>query len=209
MGPVFFMKKEGIQIPPEKKILKAEDYVAYVEAEEIIDKARSEAERILAEAREAYEVEKKKGYDAGILEGKMDISQRMMDTVNRTVDYLSSVEEKVMGIVMTALRKIIGEIDDRDLVQRVVRSALSVVRNQKQVTLRVSPDEVETVKASLNTIIADFPAISFIDVMGDGRLKHGGCILETEIGVVDASIDIQLEAIRRSLLKVIKKGSEK
>jgi type III secretion protein L len=209
MGPIFFLKKEGFQIPPDKKVLKAAEYISYVEAEGIIEKARVEAERIIQAAGQAFKDEEEKGYRAGLEEGKVTCSQQILDTVTSTVDYLGSLEEKVTDVVMKALRKIIGELDDRDLIQRVVRSALSVVRNQKQVTLRVSPEEVETVKDSLNSIIADFPAISFIDVMGDGRLKQGGCILETEIGVVDASIDVQIEAIRKSLLRVLKKDSDR
>jgi type III secretion protein L len=96
-------------------------------------------------------------------------------------------------------------MDDRTLVRKVVKNALTVVRNQKQVTLRVSPGQAEDVKESLNSILADFPGIGFIDVMGDGRIKPGGCILETEIGVVDASVDIQLEAIQQSLEKKFQK----
>ena len=205
MGSVLFIKKEGFQVPHGRKILKAGEYQDYLAAEKVMEKARAEAERILKEAKGEYESEKEKGYRAGLTEGKINISQQMMDTVNRTVDYLASVEEKVIDIVMTALRKIIGEMDDRELIRKVVSNALSVVRDQKEVTLRVSPKEVETVKKDLNTIIADFPAIGFIDVVGDQRMNPGGCILETEIGDVDASVDVQLEAIKRSLTEKLER----
>ena len=204
MGPMLFLKPGGIQFPPEKKVIKAKEYLVFMEAEKVIEKALEEAQRIVDEARKAYEAEKKKGYQAGLLEGKMTISQQMIDTVTSTVSYLASVEEKVSDIVIAALRKIIGEMDDKELVLKVVKNALALVRNEKQVTLRVSPKQVQTVKESLNQILADFPTIHFIDVMGDGRLKEGGCILSTEIGVVDASVEVQLEAIRRSLSKKLK-----
>lgn len=204
MGAIHFIKREGLQIPPERKVLKASEYLTYTEAEKVVEEARKEAERIIREAGSAYEAEKEKGYRAGLEEGKITCSQQILDTVTSTVDYLGSLEEKVTNIVISALRKIIGEIDDRTLITKVIQSALTVVRNQKQVTLRVSPKQVETVKGALDGILGSFPAISFIDVMGDGRLKEGGCILESEIGVVDASIDVQLEAIRKSLTKRLK-----
>ena len=37
--------------------------------------------------------------------------------------------------------------------------------------------------------------------IADSRLSDGGCILETDVGVVDASIDVQLQAIENSLSK--------
>ena len=73
--------------------------------------------------------------------------------------------------------------------------------------IRVAPEQVEVVKKRINEIIAEFPAVSFLEVTADSRLKPGGCIVESEIGIVDASIDVQLEAIYRSLTRSFKKSS--
>ena len=200
MGSLHVLKGGSICFPKDKKVVKSTEYLEYMEAARIIEQARQEADRIVKEAREVYEKQMHKGYDDGLLEGKMSISQQMMDTVAGTLEYFGSVEEKVVDVVMTALKKIIGELDDNELVFRVVRNALNTARNQKQVTLRVSPDQVEWVKERLNDILAGFSNIRFIDVLADGRLNKGGCILETEIGVVDASVDVQLETISQSLL---------
>jgi type III secretion protein L len=63
---------------------------------------------------------------------------------------------------------------------------------------------VEIVKGKLNEIMSDLPEIRFIDVVPDNRLNDDDCILETEIGVVDARIDVQIEAIRKALMKSFK-----
>jgi type III secretion protein L len=207
MDHLLYIKKDRVRLSPEQKVIKAGEYVSFLGACDILEKAREQAHRIEQEAKAAYEEEKKKGYDAGLREGRKNISRQMMDAVTNSVAYLSTVEGKVTEIVITALRKIIGDMDDKTLVLKVVRNALNVVRNQKQVTLRVSPDQVNHVRESLNSILADFPAISFIDVTGDGRVKGGGCILETEIGVVDAGVEVQLEAIQDSLEKKFQKNT--
>ena len=87
------------------------------------------------------------------------------------------------------------------MILRVVKNSLEVARTQKQVTLRACPSQVDFLRSQLNEILAQFPSINFIDVTADPRLKPGGCILETEMGFVDASVEVQLEAIRKSLLK--------
>ena len=205
MGAIHHIKKQGFHFPPEKKIIKANEYLSFVEAEKIIENAKKEAQEIIAGAKAEYEEEKKRGYKDGLLESKMNMSRQMMDTVARTVNYFASVEEKLVEIVTVALKKILGEMDDKKLILKVVRNALIVARNQKQVTLRVSPTQAEMVKERINSIMAEFPGISFIDVVPDARLKQGGCILESEMGIVDASVDIQIEAIRRSLIKSFRK----
>lgn len=204
MGPIVQLKSDGLNLAPGQKVIKAADYLHYLNAEDIVEQARQQARQIKQAAHAAYEEEKQRGYQDGMLEGKMQMSQQMMDTVSRTVEYFANIEEQVVRTVMLALRKLIGEMDSKDLVVRVVKQALSVVRNQKQVTLRVAPSHVEHVNQEIHRIMAGFPGISFIDVVGDARLDDEGCLLESEIGVVDASIVAQLSAIERSLLNSLK-----
>jgi len=204
MGPVVYIKKDRFQFPPEKKVIKAQEYLTYVKAEGLLEKARQEAEAIVAAAKEVFEGEKRRGYEEGLVEGKMTISEQMIDTVSKSVDYFATIEEKVADTVILALKKIIGEIDARDLIMKVVKNALTIVRNEQRVTVRVSPSQTETVKEKLNEIMANFPGVSFIDVVADPRLTEGACILETDIGVVDARIEVQIEAIRKALLKSFK-----
>ena len=201
------LKKEGFIALPEKKIIRAEEYLLKLKAEEIISKAKEEAQKIIEEAKDIYEKEKKRGYEDGLNEGKMHMTEQMLNMVSKSVNYFASVEEKIIKIVMTAIKKIIGEIDKDELIVRIVKNALASARNQKQVTIRVAPEQVEVIKSKVNEIIAEFPAISFLEVTADSRLKPGGCIVESEIGIVDASIDIQLEAIYRSLSRSFKKSS--
>jgi type III secretion protein L len=199
-----FLKKDTFNID-NKRIIKSDDYLEYIKAQDIITRAKQEAERIKQEARLHYEQERQRGYEDGLMEGKMAITEQMMENVSKTVDYFSSIEDKVVDTVIIALKKIIGEMHEKDLIMGVVRNALSVVRMQKQVTLRVCPSQKELVQTEINNIIAEFPGISFLDVVPDTRLKEGGCIIETDIGVVDASINTQLEAIKKSLSKVFRK----
>ena len=87
----------------------------------------------------------------------------------------------------------------------VVRNALSVVRKQQQVTVRVHPNQVKSVQENLNRIMAPYPNIKFMDVVPDLRLATGDCILESEIGMVEASVESQLEIIRKALTKSFKR----
>jgi type III secretion protein L len=205
MGALLSLKPNRLRFHPGRKIIKAQEYLAYVEANRIIESAQEEGDRIIAEAREVFEAERKRGFEKGQEEGKGIITERMIETVRKTVDYFASVEETLCDLVTSAIKKIIGEMDHRDLILKVIRNALSLVRNQKQVVLRVCPSDAAMVQNSINDIIADYPGIAFIDVVADARLKENGCILETDMGIIDASLDVQLEAIRRSLSRSIKR----
>jgi hypothetical protein len=90
-------------------------------------------------------------------------------------------------LVMQAVQRVIGELAERDRVVAVVKGALAVVRNQKQVTLRVAPPQLPLVQAALNELLAAYPGIGYLDVVADARLEADACILDSEIGIVEAS----------------------
>ncbi len=206
MGKFIILKNTFIDIHPDTKIIKAEEYSKLVEAEKLLEEARREAENILETAKAAYEEEKRKGYEDGLREGQRKIAEKMLETVHKTVDYLASAEETMCSLVIGAIKKIIGDMDDKEVVTRVVKNALAMVRNQKQVVLKVAPEDLETVQSRLNEIMGNFPSIGFVEVVADSRLKKNSCVLESEMGIIDASVDVQLKAIENALQRTIKRA---
>ena len=180
------------------RVVKAEDFATAHDARSIIDQANAEAERIVAEARQVFDRERARGYEEGREAARLETARQMIDAVSRVVDYLGSVEQDMVDIVARALERILGEIGDKELVVRVVKNALAAVRNEKHLTLRVAPDQVATVKARMNEILSLYPIVVDVQVVGDGRLRATGCILESEIGVIDASLDGQIAALKKS-----------
>ena len=183
------------------KIVPGEQYQAYLDAQGIIAAAQAQAKQIVADAEREYEAQKQQGFEDGMTEGRMEMAEKMVDSVAKSVDYFSDLEDRMVELVVKALKKVVGEMDARERIVAVVRHALAVARNQAKITIRACPAEVEVLQERLADIMRPYPAINFIDIVPDSRLTEGGCILETDIGVVDASIDVQLQAIERSLAK--------
>lgn len=200
---MFQVTRQELAFEPERKIIRGEEYLACVESQGLVDAGRQEAERIIAAAQEEFQRQRQQGYEQGVREGQQQIALKMLETVDQAVEYLSQLEEQVVDLVFNALQKVVGEMEERDLVVKVVRHALAVVRTQPQVTVRVSPRDVETVRSRLSEILSGYPGINYLEVAADARLATGGCVLETELGVVEASIDVQLDTIRNALLKSI------
>ncbi len=188
---------------PSARVLRAADYTALVQAQALLDEARAQADAILAGAQEAFEAERRRGYEDGKQEALLDQAEKMIETVGRTVDYFAGVENEMVDLVMSAVRKVVDGFDDRDKVMIVVRNVLAVVRNQKHMTLRLNPDDVEVVRARINDILADYPGVGYLDLMADARLAQGACILESEIGMVEASLEGQISALQGAFQRTL------
>ncbi len=203
---MLLINKGDFVLQSDRRVVKAADVATIRSAAEIVAAAEAQAAQIREDAKAAYEEERKKGYDKGIADGKTEIAMQKLDLVDSSVAFMENVEEKMSEIVMKALKSCVAEIGDREMVIQIVRKTMAaVIRTQRQVTLKVAPELVETVRSRVSELTATFPTIETFDVVEDPRLKGSACVLETEAGVADASVESQLAAIERSLKKHIAK----
>ena len=203
---MLLINKGDFVLQSDRRVVKAADVATVRSAADIVAAAEAQAAQIREDAKAAYEEERKKGYDKGIADGKAEIAMQKLDLVDSSVAFMENVEEKMSEIVMKALKSCVAEIGDREMVIQIVRKTMAaVIRTQRQVTLKVAPELVETVRARVSELTATFPTIETFDVVEDPRLKGSSCVLETEAGVADASVESQLAAIERSLKKHIAK----
>ncbi|NMU75673.1 HrpE/YscL family type III secretion apparatus protein, partial [Vibrio parahaemolyticus] len=107
------------------------------------------------------------GYQDGLAQAKIENAQTMVETLARCNDYYQQVEEKMTGVVLEAVRKIIDTFDDVDTTVSVVREALQLVSNQKQVILHVHPEQVVEVREKVAGVLSDFPEVGYVDVVAD------------------------------------------
>jgi len=201
---MLLIEKQNFSLASDGRLVKATDVATVSSAAEIIAEAEAEAARIREEAKAAFEEEKSRGYEKGLQEGKMEIAMQKLDLVNSSVEFMGSVEGKMADIVMKALKSCVMEIGDREMVVNIVRKTMAaVIRTQRHVTLKVAPEMAQVVKERVAALRTDYPTVENFDVVEDSRLKGPACILETEAGVADASVDTQLAAIEKSLARHI------
>ena len=201
--------KPDFTLTSDRRLVKASEVATVKSAAEIVAAAEAEAARIREEAKAAFEEERKRGFEKGLQDGKLEIAMQKLEQVDQSVAFMESVEGKMADIVMKALKSCVVEIGDREMVINIVRKTMNaVIRTQRHVTLKVAPEMVAAVKERVSALRVDYPTVETFDVVEDPRLKGPACVLETEAGVADASVETQLAAIERSLKRHIAGGRE-
>ena len=201
---MLLINKENFKLQSDRRVVKAADAATVRSAAEIVASAEAEAAKIREDAKAAFEEERKRGYEKGLADGKLEISMQKLELVDSSVAFMESVEGKMADVVMKALRTFVVEVGDEEMVMQIVRKTLNaVIRTQRQVTLKVAPEVVGVVRSRVAEFRASYPTVETLDVVEDPRLKGSACILETEAGVADASVETQLAAIEKSLKKHI------
>ena len=203
MGTMFRLNDDSIQPAAGTKLIKSADLGKLFEASSLLDAAREKAAEIEKAALEAYEEKRQEGYRDGLEEGKLEHAEKMMETIISSVEFIEGIESTLVNVVNQSIRKIIGEMDDKERIVAIVRNALNVVRGQQKVTVRVSPSDEEAVLQAMAAMTSSVSGSSFLTVMADVRLEKDSCILESELGVVDASLPTQIKALENAFLSKI------
>lgn len=198
MGTMFRLNIDTIQPAAGTKIIKSSELGPLFEANALLDVAREKAAEMEKAALEAYEEKRQEGYRDGLEEGKLEHSEKMLETILTSVEFIENIEHTLVNVVTQAIRKIIGEMDDRERIVAIVRNALNVVRGQQKVTVRVAPVDEEAVLKAMAAMTSTSSGNAFLTVVADARLEKDSCILESELGVVDASLSTQLKALEHA-----------
>lgn len=174
---------------------------AQARARQIIAEAEREAAAIResaeTSARELREAAYREGLEAALLE----LNQHLLDARERRDTALTEVERDVLRLAVKLAEKIIGREIERDeaALADMVATALRNARQHEMLTLRINPADLPAVQAHRQRLDPAGRA-RFLDLVADPRVAHGGCIIESESGTIDAQLNTQLRVLERALL---------
>jgi type III secretion protein L len=203
MAALFQFIEKRLSPAPGQLIVKADEAAVFLEAAELLAVAREEEARVVASAEGIYKERHEAGYRDGLMAGKLEYSAKIIETVMSSVEYLENLETVVVKIVGEVTRKLIGEMDHEEVIVRLVRQALRSVRSERRVRIRVSARDEAAVRRDLALLLQqrDGGASGFLDILPDPELPPGSCVLESEMGVIEASLETQLKNMEKTFLR--------
>ncbi|HSP06146.1 MAG TPA: type III secretion system stator protein SctL [Acidobacteriota bacterium] len=201
MDPSTISEELNVEAMEQHGVIKGDIYSASARAREILQKAQSDAEEIIRRAVEQREKEKQDGYDAGYQEGLAQVTELLAKARTEYDASLRNASKDMLGLAFKIAEKIIGKALelDKNLVVDIVAQALQTVRQSRQITIRVNPEDAKTLRASKETLADGLGQGRMIDVAEDKKVPRGGCIIESEIGIVEAHLQTQLERLKKVL----------
>ncbi len=191
----------------EGKVIKAQDFWTYRKARQAMAEGIARRDKIVGAALSAFEAEQQRGYREGREAARLEQTANMIEIIGQTVDYFAKVEEQMVDLVMDAVRRIANDFDDRKKVIKVVRNSLALVRNQKHITVKVHPSRLDELRANTRSLMQTYAGIDSIEAIADPGIAEDACIIESDIGQVEASMSGQIEALRATFERVF--GSDR
>ena len=203
-------------IQESKEKAKREDEGARLNADQIVERAKLEVERMVKEAEmrvaeiehEAYQ----KGYDAGrevgFKKGQAEV-RRLIDRLGTIVgqaidvreEIIAASEKQMVDMILMIARKVIKDevVERKEVVLNNIREALKRIKDRDRVDIRVNFADLELTTAHKDELIKMMESLRKVNIYEDSRIDRGGCVIETDVGSIDARISTQLKEIEEAI----------
>ncbi|TIL76945.1 MAG: HrpE/YscL family type III secretion apparatus protein [Mesorhizobium sp.] len=184
---------------PVARILRAAEARAWQDGHAFLDEARRDAQQLRDAARRSYAAEYAQGYEDGKARGDADAARLVSETAVKVDRYLGGLEAEIINLALDVVRRVLGEFDASMLVAKAAAQAVTEIRRAKYLKVRLHPASVNRVRDELNAVLRESELGMTVEIDADDTLATDACILSTDIAVIDASIEAQLNAIAAAI----------
>lgn len=199
---------------------------AQAEAEQILQKARREYEAAMADIqvqRHSWQEEKEwliqqakeEGYQDGWKEGQQHGYAEYRTLIEEAkgiihaakgdyATYLESSEKVILELAVKIAEKIVAKkIEEEEYFTALVKRALKEVKECHDIRIHVHPHDYTFVLSQKEELLSIFSNEAKLFIYPDEEMTQGGCIIESETGRIDASIDTQLSEVKKILTEIL------
>ena len=167
----------------------------------LISRAREEAATI-------REAAAKEGYDNGIAQAEHDIAQlksQIIKFAGAEQAVFDAIAPEILAISIDIAKKIIKtEVQQNpDLIIANIQECLKELsKEETKVMLKLNPSDVANVKQQIPTMLENAGLDVKIMIVPDPSIMQGGGIIQTTNGIIDVTIDTQVDIITKALREI-------
>ncbi|MGE5545152.1 MAG: FliH/SctL family protein [Bacillota bacterium] len=199
---------------------------------EILEKARLEAKNIIADAREEAEEIRLKaekeaallkeqaidhGYHEGWEKAREEARQQIEKARQESEDLVEQAKQERIGIIrscesiivrmsMDIAQKIVEKelTTNPDIIIELVKNILDYMNTAEFYKILVNPDDFVTLAAEFGKQSLFSSVNDRIQILADENVSRGGCVVETDLGLVDATLETRVSSLEESLMDVVR-----
>ena len=167
----------------------------------LISRAREEADSI-------REAASKEGYQAGI-----DMAQADIEALRNSISAFYSAKQEVfdsiapdiLEIALDIAKKIIKKevSENPDIILDNIKEILKgLSKEETKIMLKVNPAQAALLKQKVPESVTEAGLEAKVMIIPDENTMEGGCLVTTTNGVIDATIETQIDIISEALKEV-------
>lgn len=195
-------------------------FEAKKKAGEIVKQAKEKAEVILTQVKtQIAEIEQKakeqahqQGFDAGKEKGikageegikkvLSEIQNVLVEAKHKRREIIQTNQEMIVELAFMIAKKIIKaeSITNQEVILKNLNAALKKVKDKEKIKVKLNPLHLAELGNIKEKLLAQDSGMEGITFEEDQNIEPGGCLIETNFGLINATISSQLEVVQESL----------
>ncbi|MFO7718487.1 MAG: FliH/SctL family protein [Desulfohalobium sp.] len=162
------------------------------------------------------EAERQEAYEKGLNQGREEAYQELQGATQALLDAAKKLDglraslydrqkEDLVHLALVIAQQVIGQEvqTNAEAIVGVVESALKSALETDSHHIRVNPEDLAVVQEHKPLFLANVHGLKEISVEADTNVSRGGCIIESDMGEVDATIETLLASIESQLQSAV------
>lgn len=201
---------DKLLVAPNKKIIPAEELSTALEAAEVLEHAKADAEKYHLKVAADCEEIKENAFKEGYSEGFKQWAEHLVSLEEEIGKAHKNLEQLVLPVALKAAQKIIGrEIElSPDAIVDIIIASTRAVAQHKKVVIFVNKNDWERVEQNKARIKELFEDLQSLSIRPRDDIEPGGCVIETEIGIINAQMSHRWRTLEKAFEKLIKSSSK-
>ena len=192
---VVLIDSPGFQVLNRSRLLKSADVSVVAEACDLLRRARERDKLMLQQTTIAYEQARQSGWQNGLNEAHALMATRLASAAAAKQLALVDLSPTLVNIVSEALSLLLKDADRSQLLSSSFDAVSGLLKKAQWAELRVHPSQVDMARNALSQSSVSRSALALVTVVANATLKPDDCIFETDVGIADASLSVQLQTI--------------
>ena len=201
------LSQKDVHVASGQKIIPASECTVLQSADEILKTVKHEEIEYRKTALAEAEKIKEQAFQEGFQEGLQSLNSHIIALDRELKEIREDVHKKILPLALKAARKIVGEELKLhpDRIVDIVMTALKPVTQHRRIVLYVNRIDLESLEKEKSKIKKIFERLENFSIQERADIEPGGCIIETEAGIINAQLENQWRALESAFESFMKK----
>jgi len=172
---------------------------AEASAQAIVAAAQQRADTLETAAQRRFDNSARLGYSAGRQRGLAEVHETMLRQAASQRQLLSASRERIAQIVTRSVERVLGTADPKALFAQVAGTVDRLLEDSSFLTVRVAPQDLDAARDAFGAACSANQWGVNPQVVGRADLLPGSCVCEWDYGVIDGSLSLHVDALRRAV----------
>lgn len=201
------LKNDKVLLTGKEKVIPAKEFGILVDAEELKSRIEQEIKEVKKRSEKKCKELEAKARDAGFQEGLLQFNKHVVALEEKKRQLYHEMQRLIIPLALKAAKKIVAQElkIHPDVIVEIVKQTLKPVLQNHRIKIFVNKEDRNILESNKDSIKSILEQVETFSIEDRPDIEQGGCIIETESGIINATLDNQWKALEAAFQGFMKK----